>query len=127
VPLLVATDVGFLVYWGLTALHALPEAWLFKDYDNPLIQAWNWSFFSLDLVVSITGLSAFFLLRRGRPGAAALAVSSLTATVASGLMAISFWAIRRDFDASWWAPNLFLTLYPLPFLRRFLVVGSAPR
>ena len=117
---MLATDLGFLVYWTLTASHLLPAAWLFKDHDDPRMQAWNWSFLALDLVVSGTGVGASVMLARRHSGAAALAVMSLTATAASGLMAISFWAIRHDFDAAWWAPNLFLAVYPLFFLRRFL-------
>jgi hypothetical protein len=117
---MLATDLGFLGYWLLTALHALPPAWLFKDYDNPILQAWNWSFLSLDLVVSVTGILAVTRLRAGRPGASMLALVSLTATSASGLMALSFWIVRRDFDLGWWAPNLFLLVYPIAFLRRFV-------
>jgi hypothetical protein len=45
---------------------------------------------------------------------------SLALTSCSGLMAISFWAIRGDFDLSWWLPNLFLLVYPLFFLPGFL-------
>ena len=120
VPLMLATDIGFLVYWAVTAFHLLPGAWLFKDYEDPRMQAWNWSFLALDLVVSGTGIGAAVMLARRHPGAAAVAVMSLTATAASGLMALSFWTIRRDFDPAWWAPNLFLAVYPLFFARRFL-------
>lgn len=117
---MLATDVGFLVYWLVTALHLLPAAWLFKDYDNPILQAWNWSFLALDLVVSFTGLRAYASLRRGARSSEIWATISLAATSASGLMAISFWLIRRDFDIAWWAPNVFLAVYPLPFLRKIL-------
>ncbi|MBW2224881.1 MAG: DUF5360 family protein, partial [Deltaproteobacteria bacterium] len=37
-------------------------------------------------------------------------------TSCSGLMAVSFWTLRADFDPAWWLPNLFLLLYPLWFL-----------
>jgi hypothetical protein len=37
-------------------------------------------------------------------------------TSCSGLQAVAFWALRGDFDVIWWAPNLFLLLYPLVFL-----------
>jgi hypothetical protein len=33
-------------------------------------------------------------------------------------MAISYWTLTGDFDPSWWIPNLFLMLWPLPFLIR---------
>lgn len=63
--LMVATDVGFLVYGTLTLLHVLPSAWLFKDHDNPILLSWNGSFLPLDLLISISGLLAVALRRRG--------------------------------------------------------------
>jgi len=36
--------------------HVIPESYLFKDYDNPILQAWNWSFLPLDLCISFTDL-----------------------------------------------------------------------
>jgi hypothetical protein len=122
---MLTTDVGFVLYWTITALHVLPAQALFKDYQDPLMQAWNWSFLSLDLLVSATGLGAFALVRAKREGAAFLAVVSLTATMASGLCAITFWTLRRDFDPVWWAPNLFLAIYPLFFMRRFFSMRPA--
>lgn len=118
---MVATDLGFIAYWVVTGLHLLPAAWLFKDYDNPLLQDWNWSFLALDLLISASGLSAAALWRRRDPRAASLALISLTLTSTSGLMAVAFWALRRDFDPAWWGPNLFLLLYPLLFLPRFFL------
>jgi hypothetical protein len=120
VGLMVSTDVGFILYWFVTALHALPGAWLFKDYENPVLQAWNWSFLPLDLVVSATGLLAALASRSRRPSARHLAIISLGLTSASGLMALSFWVLRRDFDPAWWAPNAFLLLYPLAFLPKLV-------
>lgn len=121
-PFFLLVDLGFLAYWAVTALHAIPESYLYKDYDNPMAVAWNWSFMPLDLVVSATGLVSLFLMRRNRPEAARIAIVSLSLTSASGLQAISFWAVRGDFDWVWWAPNLFLLVYPwfflVPFLRR---------
>jgi hypothetical protein len=35
-------------------------------------------------------------------------------------MAVVFWAIRGDFELAWWVPNLFLLVYPLFFIGRFL-------
>jgi hypothetical protein len=114
------TDVGFLAYWLVTALQLLPAAWLFKDHDHPILQAWNWSFLPLDLGISATGLGALWLVKRGDGRGLPLALVSLTFTVCSGLLAVAFWTLRRDFDPGWWAPNLFLLLYPLPFLPRLL-------
>jgi Family of unknown function (DUF5360) len=31
-------------------------------------------------------------------------------------MALAFWTIRRDFDMSWWLPNLYLLLYPIYYI-----------
>jgi hypothetical protein len=45
---------------------------------------------------------------------------SLTFTVCSGLMAVAFWTLRQDYEVGWWVPNLFLLLYPLPFLPRLV-------
>jgi len=45
-----------------------------------------------------------------------LVSTSLTLTVASGLQAIAFWAFRGQFDATWWALNGFLLVYPIPYL-----------
>lgn len=113
---MLATDLGFVAYWLVTALHVLPAGWLFADYHDPILQSWNVSFLPIDLLASATGLLALGLARRGDPRAAVLVTVSLTLTSASGLMAVSFWTLRADFDPVWWVPNLFLLLYPLPFL-----------
>ncbi|MDP1922372.1 MAG: DUF5360 family protein [Myxococcales bacterium] len=115
-PLMALTDVGFVVYWVVTGLHLLPAEWLYRDSTNPLMVDWNWSFLSLDLLVSLTGLCALGLARRGHHAVRPLVTISLTLTSASGLMALSFWVLRRDFDLAWWLPNGFLLVYPLPFL-----------
>jgi hypothetical protein len=116
--LLLATDVGFLLYWLVTLLHALPASYRFKDYGEPLVVAWNWSFLPLDLLVSATGLTSLWLARRGDRRWPALALVSLTLTSCSGLMALAFWTLRRDFDLAWWLPNAFLLLYPVAFFGR---------
>jgi hypothetical protein len=120
-PFFLLVDIGFMLYWMVTALHLLPAAYLYKDYQDPLLTAWNWSFAPLDLVVSATGIGSLMLSRKYSARAVRLAIVSLSLTSASGFQAISFWAIRGDFDALWWAPNLFLLLYPwfflLPLLR----------
>ena len=110
------TDLGFLLYWGVTLLHLIPARWLFKDYDDSLLQSWNWSFLPLDLLVTGAGLTALVLARREDVRARSAALLSLTLTSASGLMAVSFWALRRDFDPIWWLPNLVLFFGPFRFL-----------
>lgn len=121
-----ATDIGFIVYWLLAAFADLPAEYLFKDYENPIMVAWNWSFLPLDLLISATGLSCLYLHKRDTARAEMLAVISLSLTVCSGLQAIAFWAIRSDYSFSWWAMNLYLLIYPLFFLvPRFLARKSA--
>ncbi len=123
------TDLGMLLYWVITAAMALkllniPGEWLFKDYHDPRVVAWNWSFFPLDILFSITGLASLRMERQGHPNWKLMAVISLTLTMCAGLMAISYWAIMQDFDPTWWVPNLFLMLWPLPFLVLFLTERS---
>ncbi|MEK7394668.1 MAG: DUF5360 family protein [Fibrobacterota bacterium] len=115
-PFFLVVDIGFILYWVVTVFHLIPAEYLYKDYADPMASAWNWSFLPLDLAVSATGLLALQLLRRRNPLAVRLAVASLSLTTASGMQAISFWAIRGDFDWVWWAPNLFLLIYPWWFL-----------
>jgi len=118
---LLITDIAFLSYWALTALVAagalsIPAEYLYSDYNNPLVVAWNWSFMPLDVALSLIGITALSLQRRACASWRMLAVVSLSLTVCAGLMAISFWAIRGDFDPAWWAVNLALILWPLYFL-----------
>jgi len=123
-PLMLLTDLGFLTYWLVTVLHLIPASYLFRDYSEPLVVAWNWSFLPLDLLISATGLGALTLERRRQPLWKGLALISLTLTSCSGLMAIAFWTIRADFSASWWISNGFLLLYPLGFIPGLLRKGT---
>ena len=114
-PLFLIVDLGFIAYWGITLAGVIPDEYLFKDYDNPILAAWNWSFLPLDLAIGASGLTALRLAKRGLSWRD-LALVSLVLTSCSGLMAVSFWTLRSDFDPAWWLPNLFLLLYPLWFL-----------
>ena len=109
-------DIGFLVYWLVTALHLLPKNYLYSDYENPIVVAWNWSFMPLDILISITGLTAIFLWKKRDSRWERLALLSLALTSASGFQAISYWVFRREFDLTWWTPNLFLLIYPWFFI-----------
>lgn len=100
---LLAVDFGFIIYWTLTALSLIPQELAFQDYTNPIVKAWNWSFFPLDIAASITG---FIGLRKA--GNYSLLLISLTLTMIAGGMAIAFWTIQGFFDPIWWIPNLLL-------------------
>jgi hypothetical protein len=128
-PFFLVTDIGFIAYWLITLLHLIPAQYLFQDYSNPILTAWNWSFLPLDLFISATGLSALWAYGRRLEVWQPLALVSLTLTFVSGLNAIAFWTIRGDFDPTWWIPNLYLLVYPLFFLPRFLrgKIEYAPR
>ncbi|MEP1420379.1 MAG: DUF5360 family protein [Erythrobacter sp.] len=57
------TDIGMIGYWVVTAMMALaildiPGEYLFKDYHDPRVIAWNWSFMPLDVIFAVTGLWA---------------------------------------------------------------------
>jgi hypothetical protein len=115
-PFFYVTDIGFLVYWLITALGRVPAEWAFNGYHDPVLVAWNWSFLPLDLLISATGLTALWVARSGRLDWRGLAIASLALTSASGLNAIAFWALRGEVDWQWWLPNLYLLLYPWAFL-----------
>ncbi|WP_053429395.1 DUF5360 family protein [Rossellomorea marisflavi] len=110
------TDIGFIIYWLVTFMGWIPKEWAFKDYDDPHIVAWNWSFLPLDLLISATGLTSLYLLKRGYPSWKGIALISHVLTSCSGLQAVSFWAWMKDFDAAWWGFNLYLLLYPFLFI-----------
>jgi Family of unknown function (DUF5360) len=100
----------------VTFMGWIPQDWSFKDYDDPHIVAWNWSFLPLDLLISVSGLTSLYLLKRGNPSWKGLALISLVLTSCSGLQAVAFWAWMKDFDAAWWGFNLYLLLYPFLFI-----------
>lgn len=128
---LLLTDIGMLTYWGLSLLMlfgvaVIPAEYLFKDYDDPIVVAWNWSFLPLDLALSITGLWGVHAHRRGDPRWVPLVLCSATLTFCAGLMAVAFWTLRRDFDPTWWGPNLFLVIWPCVFLPRLVRATARP-
>ncbi len=114
------TDFGFIAYWLITVLHLVPEIYLYKDYHNPLLVAWNWSFLPLDLCVSATGLISVYLYKQKNLLWQPVALVSLVLTLCSGLQALAFWSIRGDLDLSWWLPNTYLLTYPLFFITNLL-------
>ncbi|BAJ32848.1 hypothetical protein KSE_70920 [Kitasatospora setae KM-6054] len=112
---MLVTDIGFLLYWTATLLALVPAQYAYKDYDNPVLSDWNYSFVLLDVLASATGLTALRLSRCGAAsGARPLMLVSLALTSTAGLQAVAFWALRGDFSMAWWLPNLFLLLFPVP-------------
>ncbi|MDP4092666.1 MAG: DUF5360 family protein [Bacillota bacterium] len=112
-------DIFFILYWSVTVMHLIPEEFLYKDYNNPILVTWNWSFFALDMFISLTGITSIILNKLKIEIWKQLTVISLTLTFCSGLQAISFWAIQQDFDLVWWIPNLFLLVYPIVFMFKY--------
>lgn len=113
-------DIGFILYWVITFVHIIPKEMLFNDYSNEIVMAWNWSFFPLDIFISLSGLSSLYLYKKKQSNWEKLALISLVLTFCSGLQAISFWVIRRDYNLSFWVLNLFLLIYPLFFIPKFI-------
>jgi hypothetical protein len=124
-PFFLVTDIGFIVYWLITLLQLIPPVYLFNNYNDPILVAWNWSFLPLDLLISMTGLTSLWLHQRSDGRWRGLAIVSLVLTVCSGLQALVFWALRADFDLAWWLPNLYLLIYPLFFLPGLLQANTA--
>lgn len=113
---LLITDLGFILYWASAALNLFPPEWLYKDGDDPILVAWNWSFAPVDLTASVLGLASLALARRRQRQTVAswslVAMLSVALTFCAGLMAVSFWALRGDFDPAWWLPNPYLVIWP---------------
>lgn len=107
--LLTITELGIVAYWVLAGamscgLVHIPPEWMYSNYRDPAVVAWNWSFFPIDVLFAVTGLTARYFHR----APARLADVSLSLMFCAGLMALSYWTIRREFDAFWWAANLWL-------------------
>lgn len=120
------TDIGFVIYWFITLFHLIPQNLLFKDYSNPVLVAWNWSFFPLDMLISITGFLGLYLYNKKNVLWKKISLISLTFTICSGLQAVSFWQIRGDFDLIWWGLNSYLIIYPI-FLIKGLLLNDFER
>jgi hypothetical protein len=115
------TDLLFLAYWlasGMdkVGLIAIPADWLYAGAGEPRVDAWNWSFFPLDLAFSVTGLAAVAASRKGSASWRPLALISLILTMVAGGMAVGYWTLLGEFDPAWYLPNLALLLWPLAFL-----------
>lgn len=134
---MVATDVGFLVYWLIVVLHVLPPDAMFAEYGDPRVRAWNWTFLPLDVAASLTGFAAARSVTRlptgsdgqipSQDGATVTAFVrlgvSLALTATAGGLAVAYWLLRSQYDPAWLVPNLFLLLFPLPMLYRLIGRG----
>jgi hypothetical protein len=131
---LTTTDLAFLVYWSISGLVQagvihVPPSWMYADFGDPKVVAWNWSFLPVDLAFSLCGLSAVAMARRGSALWRPLALLSLAFTMVAGGMAVGYWTILGQFDPMWITPNLLLVLWPLIPLPRLVceLGGEAPR
>lgn len=131
-PFLLVTDILFTAYWAISGLVVaglvtVPTEYLFSDYHNEYVFAWNWSFFPLDLLFALTGFLAVYLYNKNHPNWFGMMILSMVLTFCAGFMAVSYWAIRLEFDMNWWIPNLALVFWPLYFLPRvFKVLKNLP-
>lgn len=122
--LLTVTEIGMLLYWVFASLVALglvsvDPQWMYSNYEDPVIVAWNWSFLPLDLLFALAGLLARFAPMADK-ARRVLAVVSLSLMFCAGLMAVSFWTIQQFYDPFWWGTNLWLVL-----LSSIALVGRA--
>lgn len=105
-----AIDLGFILYWTLIVINVLPAEAMFAGYEKPEVQAWNWSFFPLDILASLTGIAGNSLKRLNKK---VMLTISLALTSVAGGMAIGYWTFLGDFNFWWWLPNLVLLFFPI--------------
>ena len=112
-PLLVLVDAGLLLYWFMVITDLFPKDLRFRDYSNEIVQAWNWSFFPLDIAAALGVFLGVFLMNRKIAAGELVLMFGLTLTFCAGFMAISFWAYYGDFEIFWWGANSILMIVPL--------------
>lgn len=110
--LLVLVDAGLVLYWIAVYADLIPKDQAFRDYSNPVVQAWNWSFFPLDLLAAAAGFVGVYLMRQNNRHGRVVLTVGLTLTFCAGFMAITFWSYYGDFNAIWWASNALLMIVP---------------
>lgn len=104
------TEILMVLYWVLATALVLnfiniDPSLMYSDYKNPLVVAWNWSFFPIDIAFASIGLFAKY----GNVAGALkfkLEISAATLMLCAGLMAVSYWVITGDFNPTWWAVNI---------------------
>jgi hypothetical protein len=108
------TEIGMLAYWILATalvwnLVSIDPSLMYSDYKNPLVVAWNWSFFPIDVAFAVIGLTARF---GSITGLLKFKLETIAAVLmlCAGLMAISYWTITGEFSLTWWAVNIWLII-----------------
>lgn len=122
---ILVTDILFMTYWTFAALMLvglvdIPQEYMYANYGDARVIAWNWSFFPLDILFSIFGFWAVKKARDDEPIWKPLAIVSLVLTMTAGGMAIGYWIILSEYDPSWFIPNLLLFLWPIFFLPKLI-------
>ncbi len=129
--LVAATDFGMLVYWLLVFLNfleiiSLDPEYMYSDYGDPTIVAWNLSFLPIDLAFSVLGLIGIFYALADKTKEL-FNVISLSLMFCAGIMAISFWLIVADYKIFWWLINLWLVVLPVGLLLNWRAQDQAAR
>ena len=124
-------DWSMILYWSTMSLAALglfslPLSAMYDGYGTAVIDAWNWSFAPLDITFAFVGLISIKLAARGDARWLSMAIVSLSLTFCAGLMAIAFWAIKGEFNPSWWIPNLILMILPLYWIPALMSKAKTP-
>ncbi|GAB18877.1 hypothetical protein GOEFS_069_00030 [Gordonia effusa NBRC 100432] len=110
---LLVVDTALVLYWVAVSVDVIPKDAAFRDYSNPIVQAWNWSFLPLDIAATAVGFLGVYLMRIGNVHGRLVLACGLTLTFCAGFMAIAFWAFRGDFSTLWWASNVLLMVVPV--------------
>lgn len=111
------TEIVMILYWVLAGalvldIISIDPSLMYSDHQNPLVVAWNWSFFPIDIAFAAIGLGA----RYGSFAGELRFKLETTASVlmfCAGLMAVSFWIMTGDFNFTWWAMNIWLVILGL--------------
>ncbi len=108
------TEVLMLLYWVLAAALVfnfinIDPSLMYSDYENPLVVAWNWSFFPIDIAFASIGLFSKYGNVIG-DRKFKLEISASVLMICAGLMTISYWIITGDFSPTWWAVNIWLII-----------------
>ena len=119
---LLSVDITFIIYWIAALLDIFPGEMLFNNYHDPVITAWNWSFFPIDIIASLVGLGSIYLYNKNTNNniSIKLAIISLSMVFCAGIMALSFWTLTDDYSISWWVANLYLAIPSVYFLYKLL-------